>query len=135
MVARCERCKTEKEVFWHKGAATRVTPKNAFEAVIIQLAASDAIPLDEDFEFDDDQLPQEIISLPVASGHSAVKKQFSRYLVQCVVTSAVQVQFTLAIIAKRRVKRPNQLANKSGVGSVRKRQFAGSARLAHTFAA
>ena len=75
MIARCERCKTEKEIFWHKGAATRLTPKNEFEAVVIQLAASDAIPLDEDFEFGDDQLPQEIISLAVASGHSAVEKQ------------------------------------------------------------
>jgi hypothetical protein len=75
MVAHCESCKTKKEVFWHKGAATCVTPENTFEAVVIEQAASDAIPLDEDLEFDDDQLPPQIISLAVASGHPAVERQ------------------------------------------------------------
>jgi len=74
-VARCPTCHTEREVFWHNGAATRLTPENTFEFVAIQPALGDVIPLDEDFEFDDDQLPQQIISLAVVSGHSAVEKQ------------------------------------------------------------
>ena len=59
MVARCPTCKTEREVFWHNGAATRLTPENTIENIAIQPASSGAIPLDEDFEFDDDQLTQQ----------------------------------------------------------------------------
>lgn len=75
MVARCSSCNTEMEVFWHKGRPTRVTLEDKFEPVAIQPMASDAIPLDEDLEFDESELPQQVISLAVASGHSAVEKQ------------------------------------------------------------
>lgn len=75
MFARCAACETETEVFWDKGTPTRSTPENVFEEVVIQLATDDTIALDEDFEFDDDQLPQQIISLAAASGHLVVERQ------------------------------------------------------------
>ena len=75
MVARCAACETEMEVVWHKGAPSRLTRENTFEDVAIQPASSDAIPLDDDLEFDEDLLSQQIISLAVASGHAVVEKQ------------------------------------------------------------
>lgn len=75
MLARCPTCKTEMEVIWHNGAAMRLAPKNAFELIATQPASCSTIPLDEEFEFDDDQLPQQIISLAAASGHSVVEAQ------------------------------------------------------------
>lgn len=75
MVASCPNCQSEREVFWHNGTATCLTPKNTFEFVANQPASSDAIPLDDDFEFDDVQLCEQIISLAAASKHSVVEKQ------------------------------------------------------------
>lgn len=75
MVARCPTCETKTEIFWHNGASTQVTLENTFEDVAIQPASSDAVAVDQDFEFDDEQMPQQIISLAVASGHANVEKQ------------------------------------------------------------
>lgn len=75
MVARCSTCKTATEVFWHNRLPTRATRENSFEEIAVKPASDDAITLDEDFEFDDDELVQQIISLAVASGHSIVEGQ------------------------------------------------------------
>lgn len=75
MVARCPTCEAETEIVWHKAAPRRWTPDHKFEDVVIHAAAGDAVPLDEDFEFDEDLLSQQIISLAAASGHAAAEKQ------------------------------------------------------------
>lgn len=75
MVARCPTCETETEVFWHQGAPTRLTPDNKFESVAIAPARHDVIVLDDDFEFEDDELAQQTISLAAAAGHSVVERQ------------------------------------------------------------
>jgi hypothetical protein len=75
MVARCPTCETETEVFWAKGAPRRVTLENTSEDVAIQPASIDAIRLNEDFEFDEDLMTQQIISLAVASGHAIAERQ------------------------------------------------------------
>ena len=49
--------------------------ENKFAAVVIEPARHEVIVLDDDFEFDDDELLQQIISLAAASGHSAVEQQ------------------------------------------------------------
>jgi hypothetical protein len=75
MVARCAACKTEVEVFWHEGSPKRVMPGHRFEDVVIRPASEDVIAVDEDFEFDEEQLRQQIISLAAASRHPSVERQ------------------------------------------------------------
>lgn len=75
LFARCVPCATELEVVWHNDAPSHLTPDNIFEHVAIQPAADEAIALDEDLDFDEDQLPQQIISLAAASGHLVVERQ------------------------------------------------------------
>lgn len=75
MVACCSTCETEKEVFWHKGAPTQLTSANNFEVVSISPSSYEAMTLAEDFEFEEDTLPQQIISLAAISGHASVEKQ------------------------------------------------------------
>lgn len=75
MFASCPSCKTEQEVFSHEGAPTRLSITSKFESVSITPASEEAAPLAEDFDFEDDRLPQQIISLAAAAGHAEVERQ------------------------------------------------------------
>lgn len=95
LFARCLACDTEEEIFWHNDAPVRSTRDHRIEPILMQPDSSEATPLDEDLEFDEDLLPQQIVSLAAASGHPAVEQQM-RMLFGTLPCSRCGAQLTLS---------------------------------------
>lgn len=75
MLARCTTCTSSMELVWHENHPVRVTTENAYEVVSILPFSEPALALDQEMEFDDDELLHQIVSLAAASGHEIVEQQ------------------------------------------------------------
>ncbi len=80
----CAQCDTQGEVFWHDGGprqaieTTHATGERVVERIIpIDVVPSDlsAVTPDEDLEFEDEQLLEQILGLAESSGHASTERQ------------------------------------------------------------
>jgi hypothetical protein len=72
---RCPTCGNEKSVFWSDGRTRRALPDHSIQDFDVLPSSEAGITPDEELEFEDDQMPGQLIGLAASTGYSAVEKQ------------------------------------------------------------